>query len=63
VKIFLIGLMGSGKTFWAKKLSAVLKIPAFDLDHEIEKTEGKKQSTARIPKWSPTLVLTDRHVA
>jgi len=42
VKIFLIGLMGSGKTFWAKKLSAVLKIPAFDLDHEIEKAEGKK---------------------
>lgn len=25
--------------------------------------KDKKQSTARIPKWSPTLVLTDPHVA
>jgi len=41
MNIFLIGLMGSGKTFWAHKLSAVLNIPAFDLDKEIEKAEGK----------------------
>jgi shikimate kinase len=41
VKIFLIGLMGSGKSYWAKKLSAGLSIPAFDLDTEIEKLEGK----------------------
>jgi shikimate kinase len=41
VKIFLIGLMGSGKSFWAQKLSAVLHIPAYDLDTEIEQTEGK----------------------
>lgn len=40
-KIFLIGLMGSGKTFWAQELSAVLNIPLFDLDKEIEKAEGK----------------------
>jgi shikimate kinase len=33
--------MGSGKTFWAQKLGAVLNIPAFDLDTEIEKNEGK----------------------
>ena len=33
--------MGSGKTFWAKKLSAALNIPAFDLDDEIEKAVGK----------------------
>ena len=33
--------MGSGKTFRAKKLSRALKIAAFDLDHEIEKAEGK----------------------
>jgi shikimate kinase len=30
MNIFLIGLMGSGKTFWANKISAVLNIPAFD---------------------------------
>ncbi len=41
MNIFLIGLMGSGKTFWAQKLSAVLNISAFDLDKEIEKAEGK----------------------
>jgi shikimate kinase len=39
--IFLVGLMGSGKNFWAEKLSASLHIPAFDLDKEIEKAEGK----------------------
>src|SRR3954463_10365891 len=39
--VFLIGLMGSGKTFWAHKLSAILNIPAFDLDTEIEKAESK----------------------
>jgi shikimate kinase len=39
--IFLIGLMGSGKTFWSKQLSKVFNIPAFDLDTEIEKSEGK----------------------
>lgn len=41
MNIFLIGLMGSGKSYWAKKLSAILNIPAFDLDIEIEKPEGK----------------------
>lgn len=41
MKIFLIGLMGSGKSYWAYKLSAVLNVPAFDLDKEIEKAEGK----------------------
>jgi shikimate kinase len=40
-RIFLIGLMGSGKSFWARKLSTALGIPAFDLDTEIEKMEGK----------------------
>lgn len=33
--------MGSGKSYWAHKLSAALHIPAFDLDKEIEKAEGK----------------------
>ena len=41
MNIFLVGLMGSGKSFWAYKLGAALKIPAFDLDKEIEKAEGK----------------------
>ena len=33
--------MGSGKSYWAHKLSDGLNIPAFDLDKEIEKTESK----------------------
>lgn len=41
MKLFLIGLMGSGKSFWADKLSSILNIPAFHLDDEIEKNEGK----------------------
>ena len=41
MNVFLIGLMGSGKTFWAHRLSGVLNIPAFDLDKEIEKAENK----------------------
>lgn len=41
MNIFLVGLMGSGKSFWAHKLSTALKIPAFDLDKEIEKAEAR----------------------
>ncbi len=33
--------MGSGKTFWARQLSRLLNIPAFDLDKEIENREEK----------------------
>lgn len=39
MKIFLIGMMGSGKSFCSKKLAKKLKIPAFDLDTIIEMTE------------------------
>jgi shikimate kinase len=41
-RIFLIGLMGSGKTYWCAQLNKKLGIPACDLDNEIELTEGKK---------------------
>ncbi len=40
--IFLLGLMGSGKSFWADKLGELLNIPSFHLDDEIEKSEQKK---------------------
>ncbi len=33
--------MGSGKSYWADKLSSLLNIPAFHLDDEIEKAEQK----------------------
>ena len=38
--IFLVGFMGSGKNFWAEKLSKELSIPWIDLDSEIEKKES-----------------------
>ena len=40
-KIFLIGMMGSGKSHWAAKLRKKLKVPAYDLDSLIEMMEEK----------------------
>ena len=44
MKIFLIGFMGSGKTYWGRKISQGLKIPLFDLDEKIVEREGKSIS-------------------
>jgi shikimate kinase len=44
MKIFLIGFMGSGKTHWAKLLSAKLHLPFRDLDMVIVEREGKSVS-------------------
>jgi len=41
MKIFLLGLPGSGKTTLGRQLAAELQFPFVDLDKEIEKTEGK----------------------
>lgn len=41
MKIFLIGMMGSGKTYWAEKLKKKLKIAAYDLDALVEMMEEK----------------------
>lgn len=43
-KIFLIGLMGSGKTYWGSKLAAHFHFPFLDLDKCIEATEQKNIS-------------------
>ena len=45
MKIFLLGLPGSGKSTLGKELAIALKLPFVDLDLEIERTEG-----ASIPK-------------
>ena len=41
MKIFLIGFMGSGKTYWGRQLGEKLRLPFFDLDEQIESNEGK----------------------
>lgn len=41
VKIFLIGMMGSGKTYWAEKLKKKLRVSAYDLDALIEMMEER----------------------
>ncbi len=41
MKVFLLGLPGSGKTTLGRKLATALQLPFVDLDKEIENTEGK----------------------
>lgn len=41
MKIFFIGFMGCGKTYWGKKLSQKLGVPFFDLDEKIEEQAGR----------------------
>ncbi|MFZ4059463.1 MAG: shikimate kinase [Ferruginibacter sp.] len=38
---FLIGFMGSGKTYWGKRWAAKFNLPFYDLDEVIELSEGK----------------------
>lgn len=41
MKIFLIGFMGSGKTYRGRQLSQKLNLPFFDLDEQIVNSEAK----------------------
>lgn len=41
MRYFLIGFMGSGKSYWGKLLGEKLNIPFIDLDAAIEKEEGR----------------------
>jgi len=45
-RIFLLGFMGSGKTFWARHLSRALDLPLIELDEEIVRQE--EQSISEI---------------
>ena len=40
-KIFLVGMMGVGKSHWAGKLARKLSVPHYDLDEMIEQQEGQ----------------------
>jgi shikimate kinase len=39
--IFLVGFMGSGKTTIGEKLAKMLQVPFYDIDLQIEKSQGK----------------------
>ena len=69
MKIFLLGLPGSGKTTLGKELAANLRLPFIDLDKEIEREEGKaireifaekkedyfrRLESAQLKKWCAT---------
>lgn len=41
MKIFILGFMGAGKSYWGKLLADALKLPYYDLDEVIAKEEGK----------------------
>jgi shikimate kinase len=41
MKIFLIGMMGSGKSYWVDKLARKLKLPKYDLDSLIQNVEDR----------------------
>jgi shikimate kinase len=41
VKLFLLGMMGTGKTYWTKKLARKQKVGGYDLDFLIESHEEK----------------------
>jgi shikimate kinase len=41
MRYFLIGFMGSGKTYWANEWGKAFELPIFDLDEEIEKAQQK----------------------
>ncbi len=42
MRLFLVGMMGSGKTTIGRMLSSVLSLPFVDMDDEIEKRENKR---------------------
>jgi shikimate kinase len=44
MKYFLIGFMGSGKTYAGKRIAEELNLPFYDLDEYLEEKEGKKIS-------------------
>jgi shikimate kinase len=41
MKIFLIGFMGSGKSYWGRQLSQKLNLPFFDLDQQVINSAAK----------------------
>lgn len=53
MRFFLIGYMGSGKSYWTKSLSKTLNFPEVDMDQEIEHIEKMKIKDIFSTKGEP----------
>jgi shikimate kinase len=62
LKIFLIGFMGCGKTYWGQALSKKLGLPFFDLDHQIEEKEETSINTIFTEKGEEYFRLLEKEV-
>ncbi|MBD0333449.1 MAG: shikimate kinase [Chitinophagaceae bacterium] len=62
MKIFLIGFMGCGKTYWGRQLSEKLSIPFFDLDAKIVDKEGKSINEIFAEKGEEQFRLIEKDV-
>ncbi|MCO5235216.1 MAG: shikimate kinase [Chitinophagaceae bacterium] len=40
MRVFLLGFMGTGKSYWGRRWAAQHQLDFFDLDHEIEQSTG-----------------------
>jgi shikimate kinase len=60
MKIYFIGFMGTGKTFWGRQLSHKLQIPFFDLDEQIINQEGKSINDIFSEKGEEYFRLTEK---
>ena len=45
MRVYLLGFMGSGKSYWRRKLAQTLGVPGLDLDEEIVRAEGRSIAT------------------
>src|SRR5947209_6367531 len=70
MRIYLIGFMGSGKTYWGNVLSRHMGLPLFDLDQQIEEQEGmavsqifesKGEECFRLLEKEALFLLTENH--
>jgi shikimate kinase len=62
MKIFLIGFMGSGKTYWGQLLSQKLSIPFFDMDEQVVSHEGKSIVEIFVEKGEEHFRLLEKDV-
>ncbi len=59
--LFLIGFMGSGKTYWGKRLAETFSLPFLDLDHLIETKEGQPIANLFAREGEKAFRILERH--